>query len=424
MRLLLISYYHEKLPGSPVQRCDRMARFLRAKGHEVSLLGGTHAGDRLDDPALLEIHDPSFNLRRSGIRKLSWLARRLGLEALNRLGVYASMYGSWKRRVLGLADKIVAAGRPQAVIASYPPVEDLEIGLRLARHLRIPLVADFRDGLLFEAIESVRLRRFACVRRAYAALEQEIAAVSDALTTVSQPLSEYFRRTYGHARVRTVPNGFDPGDAAAPLPAITLESGCFHVVHSGRFALSDAGCDIAPLVGALEALLAERPPLAARLRIHLLGRLSRRERRMLSPLVRRGVVRLHGQVDRPQARAFQRRADLLLLVTSPSRSSVATTKLFEYLQARRPVLALTEKSFASEIVEKTRCGWVVPPQSARQIREAFERLLDDPAWSQRLDLTPQVVSSYSFTVSMVPLGKLLRAIEKEGAEPGPPRGSP
>ena len=49
----------------------------------------------------------------------------------------------------------------------------------------------------------------------------------------------------------TVPNGFDPDETQLELPEIDLESGCFHVVHSGRFSLSDADCTIVPLVRAL-----------------------------------------------------------------------------------------------------------------------------------------------------------------------------
>jgi glycosyltransferase involved in cell wall biosynthesis len=188
-----------------------------------------------------------------------------------------------------------------------------------------------------------------------------------------------------------------------------LEAGGFHVVHTGRFALSDAGCDIAPLVDALHRLLAARPDLVRTLRLHLLGDLTRREKRMLAGLARLGVARIHGAVDRLRALAFQRRADLLLLVTAASRSSVATAKIFEYLQARRPILALTGHTFAAEIIEKTRCGWVVRPRSAPEIRAALERLIDDPGREQGLDLSAAAIQDYSFPKNMGRLEEILRS---------------
>ncbi|MDD5037547.1 MAG: glycosyltransferase [Methylococcaceae bacterium] len=420
MKFLLIAYYFPPLPGPGSLRPARLAKHLRNGEHDIFILtqGGSDPGG--EEATVLRVHDISFNCHRSGWRRIQWLKLRLTVEALNRAGIYASIFSLWKQCVLKQEKAIMSKACPQAIIVSYPPVETLEIGLHLSRKYQLPLVADFRDGLLFEPIESKRLRQFACVRKAYAKIERQTAASAAALVAVSEPLSDYFRRTYGHERVITVANGFDPEENVMTLPEVTLESGCFHIVHTGRFALSDAGCDIAPLVRAFHELLAARPELSRTLRLHLLGKLSRREKRLLAGLARRGVVRMHGTVGRPQALAFQRRADLLLLVTSPNRSSVATAKIFEYLQARQPVLALTGRTFAAEIVERTRCGWVVSPQSTADIRASLERLLADPSYLQEADLSPEAIREYSFSANMERLDAVLRSIQdRAAATPAP-----
>jgi glycosyltransferase involved in cell wall biosynthesis len=140
---------------------------------------------------------------------------------------------------------------------------------------------------------------------------------------------------------------------------------------------------------------------------------------MLSGLARRGVARLYGQVGREQALAFQRRAGLLLLVTAPDRSSVATTKIFEYLQARRPILALAPSSSAAEIVKKCRCGWVVPPLATNEIRGILERLVDDPDLDRKVDLSLAAIAAYSFPASVAKLNELLRDLQRP---PQPPPG--
>lgn len=410
MNILLIAYYYPPLEGAGVTRALQMVKYLRASGHEVSVLTHSYSGDRISGEEPIRIHDASFNRQRTSCRRFAWLRRRLKCEALNRMGIYASIYDAWKNRVRVHAAEIMKVTHPDALLATYPPLETLEIGLRLSQQYHLPLVADFRDGLLFEPIESKRLRRFACVRRAYEEIERQTAANAAALVTVSGPLSEYFRRAYGHERVITAANGFDPDESVMTLPEVALEPGCFHIVHTGRFALSDASCDIAPLVQALHELLAARPDLARTLRLHQLGELSRREERLLTRLVRRGVVRLYGKVDRSQALAFQRRAGLLLLVTAPDRSSVATGKIFEYLQARRPVLALTGPTFAAEIIRKTRSGWVVSPLAANEIRDTLQRLIADPKLDQQTDLSPAAVAAYSFPTHLAELGGLLAAM--------------
>ncbi len=419
MNILLIAYYYSPLEGAGVTRALQMAKYLRTAGHKVSVLTYSYAGDRIGGEGLFRIHDAGFNRRRTGFRGFAWLGRRLWCEASNRIGIHASIYDAWKRRVLAHGDEILNIIRPDALLATYPPVESLEIALRLTHDRGIPLIADFRDGLLFEPIESKKMSRFACVGRAYAKIEAEIAARASVLVTVSDPLSRYFRDHYGHERVITVANGFDPEENAMTLPEVTLEPGCFHVVHTGRFALSDAGCDIAPLVEALQGLLAARSELARTLRLHLLGDLARRERKLLAPLEECGLVRVHGAVDRAQALAFQRRADLLLLVTDPNRRSVASTKIFEYLQARRPILALTGPTFAAEIVAKTRSGWVVSPLAAKEIRNILERLIDDPNLDQKVDLSPAAIAAYSFPTALTRLSESLGAMERPGPLPKP-----
>lgn len=410
MRILFIAYYYPPIHGPGTIRAVNLVKYLRRAGHDVSVLTQSYDGDRSGDRELLRVFDPSFNCRRHGWRRLAWFGRRVGVEVLNRAGVYASIFGAWKNRVLAREDKILEITRPDVILATYPPVETLQIAMRLAKKAARPLIADFRDGLLFEAIESKRLRRFACVRKAYADIERRAATAASALVTVSEPLSDYFRRTYGQARVVTVANGFDPDEIAMPLPDVALEPGCFHIVHSGRFALSDAGCSIAPLAQAVHALLAARPELARTLRLHFLGELNRREKKILAGLARRGVALLHGQVSRARALAYQRRAGLLLLVTAAERSSVATSKLFEYLQARRPVLALTGRTAAAAIVTGARSGWVASPRSAPEIEETLERLIDDPDRDSRVDLSAAAIQDFSFPNSFARLEEILKSI--------------
>lgn len=411
-RILLIAYYYPPDHAGGGQRPLKMAKYLPRLGHDVVVLTSSYARETSAEKNIIRVYDPSHNKNRVGLRKFQWFFLRLAVEMLNRLGICTSIYSPWKRSVLRKANGIIARVKPQWILATYPPVETLEIGLHLSQKFNLPLIADFRDGLLFEAIESKRLRRFACVRKVYEIIESRVAGEAAALITVSEPLSRYFHETYEKSCVATVANGFDPDETQLRLPDIDLEPGCFHIVHSGRFSLSDADCSIALLVQAMSSILDSRPELERMIRLHLLGELSRKEKRMLASLVQRGVVLLHGSVSRPRALAFQRRADLLLLVTSPGRRSVATSKIFEYLQARRPILALTGRTFAAEIIEKSRCGWVVSPLSFPEIKDTLERLLGATDLDQRVDLSAAAIQDYSFTASLGQLHEILRAKKK------------
>lgn len=359
MKILLIAYYFPPLPGPGSLRPARMAEYMRSCGHDVFILTQGDRSQKNEEAAIRRVPDIGRNCDRRGWHGIQWLALRLAVEALNRAGIYASIYSFWKRAVLRREEAIMASARPQAIIATYPPVETLEIGLHLSQKYQLPLIADFRDGLLFEPVERRALQQRS-VRRSYEKLEARVAREAAAIVTVSPAISRYFQKKYGCSRVATIPNGYDAGESVLPLVPSPFTPGRFHVVHTGGIALSDRGCDLAPFVLGVEKALAAAPALQTRLLLHFAGRLSARERRLLRSLATAGMVRMYGQLPRETAIWMQQNADLLLLLASPDRTSVATGKLFEYMQAARPVLAMASGTFAADIIAETGIGWTIP----------------------------------------------------------------
>jgi glycosyltransferase involved in cell wall biosynthesis len=111
----------------------------------------------------------------------------------------------------------------------------------------------------------------------------------------------------------------------------------------------------------LPALLeadARRPPGAPRVRLVLAGRRSAEDDALLAGGGE--LVRHLGMLDRPAALALQRAADALLLLTGLNPSE-ATGKLFEYLAAGRPILAVAHGNEAARVIQETRTGVTVAP---------------------------------------------------------------
>ena len=77
-----------------------------------------------------------------------------------------------------------------------------------------------------------------------------------------------------------------------------------------------------------------------------------------------------GSLDRQRALALQRAADALLLIAHPVRSQLANFKLYEYLNAGPPVLALAEGTEAGDVVASFG-GTVVPAGNAAAIADAL-----------------------------------------------------
>ena len=80
-------------------------------------------------------------------------------------------------------------------------------------------------------------------------------------------------------------------------------------------------------------------------------------------------------VPRREAYQHQVDADVLLLVTAPGVRSVATSKLYDYIGAGRPILALAQGNAAAETVERFELGLAVPADDAGAIAGAFRELM-------------------------------------------------
>jgi glycosyltransferase involved in cell wall biosynthesis len=194
---------------------------------------------------------------------------------------------------------------------------------------------------------------------------------------VSRPAAEDLRRRLGIDPL-LVPNAWDadlapPQDPTADREVASLLDGArTSLVYTGRF--GSYGRDPEPLVRALRELAAREPSVAERLELAVAGPLTPGERRLFGTDVSPVRVTLLGTMSRERALRLQRAADALILVAARKRSQLANLKLFEYLAAGRPILALTAGTEAGRIVREVGAGEVVPSGDVAAIRDALRRL--------------------------------------------------
>lgn len=371
---LLIAYHYFPENNGGVQRIAALKKYLPRHGVDVTLL--THrgtlkqSGDERQSGVLR-----AFDVTRHGMPLPVFLSYRMVQRATRYLGATGARYTLWRRNALRTAERLIRDTRPDVIVATYPPTETIEVALVLCRRFGIPLVADFRDGLVFEPLDpnAFKSRRTARVAEH---IDEQVIASAAAVVTVSEPISEYYRSRRA-ARVETIANGFDPDEMhAAVMPRPTsFARDRINVVHTGRLGRSRAGTHIDALLEALDGLGGDES--GQRLLFHFYGEYTKQEVTLLQPFVERGRVMLHGLVTRETSLALQRHADVLLLVTAVGQRSIATGKLFEYLGAGKPILALTAGTEAEAIVRDTGAGWVVPPDDPAAIRTMLAQLSAD-----------------------------------------------
>jgi glycosyltransferase involved in cell wall biosynthesis len=385
-RLLIITYYFPPATSVGAQRWRAMSRWLRRLGHEVTILTTPGFGKLPEDGeetvrAFDLAASPTLRrlLRRPPVSSPHAGEPQMGEGAppaiVADLVVPDAHVVGWNPAAAWAARRLVRQRRIDCVITSSPPHSTHLIPLVLGRR-RPPWIADFRDGWRFEPLR--RPWPLPGQDALDSWLERRVAARADLLIGVTRPIADDLSLRLG-ARSAFISNAWDPDlDASVARAAVPeLDPGRVNVVHAGKLYVEGSNRrDPSTLGPALRLLLDRRPEAAERLRILVAGPLDPEEQRHIAELDPVQMIRHLGHLPHDAMLALERKADALLLVTAPELVSLATGKLFEYLAAGRPIIALAEGNEAARIVEETGTGVTMPIDDAEGLAGAFEAALD------------------------------------------------
>jgi glycosyltransferase involved in cell wall biosynthesis len=380
-RILVVSYPYPPMPTVGGNRWLAMTKYLRRAGHDVTLLTTSAFGSLPDDAARSVVRSRDL----IAVSLLRTLLRRPplpepGMEApvdtpppriVTAVAVPDPYVVTWVPGAIATARRMLRAERYDCVVttSAYESAHLIPLALRGDRPAWI---ADFRDGWTFHPWKppyptGAQTRLDRC-------LERRVVQCAERVSVVERPVGDDFRDRLG-VDAAYVPNGWDPELEAdlGPAQGPELDPHRVSLVHTGKLS-GGWGRHPGSLFEALAALRRRDPAMAGRLEVVLAGRLDRREEELIDGLDLAGMVRHVGQLSRAASIDLQRRADALLMLTSPSLVWELPGKFFEYLGAQRPILALANSNEAARIVNDTGTGRTVPPDDVDAIAGALEGL--------------------------------------------------
>jgi glycosyltransferase involved in cell wall biosynthesis len=356
MRVLLVTYYFPPAGGGGVQRVLSWCRHLPGHGVDVTVVAPEepHWVDQdttlviPPDTRVLRTADPSpaAIIPRDELAKVSGLRRlwrRLTLQP--RRFAVPDIHRRWRgpavRAALAEAARMRAAGEPawDVVISSSPPETTHLVASDIAAKLGIPWVADYRDSWLDlphlrMSSMAVRWKHRRNVRLATKLMQRAAAAV-----TVSEPLADDLRRRHPGLDVHVIENGIETAEVARAHTRADgfQDRGRFVVAYTGNFFGQQRAWEF---LDAVEESLERHAALRDDLLLRFVGGLKPHE--LQRALALGGVFEHERFLRHDDVLAHQRAADLLLFYVAPGPGSqgVYTGKVFEYVVARRPVLAL------------------------------------------------------------------------------------
>lgn len=257
-----------------------------------------------------------------------------------------------------------------AVLTTGPPFSTHLVGYWLSLRHHVPWVAEYRDNWSMNPL----YRRGFLGQLANRTTEARFLARADTVVIVSEAaaaeVSDFFPSTVGKLYVAA--NGFDPDD----LPTPAERSEFFEIAYAGTL---DERRDPRPFLDALRRLTSSAPGFPEALRLRLMGSVPSWVSDAAVTRVGRERVSIDGLLPHREALIRASRAAVLLGITSRAEAGGAglTSKLFEYLGLRRPVLMLAPPGPARSLVKDLEAGRTADPDDVEGIARAIGWLYDE-----------------------------------------------
>jgi len=182
----------------------------------------------------------------------------------------------------------------------------------------------------------------------------------------------------GYQQANVLPN--NGGITQSPNDSITkLPNDCFNIVYTGTVLRNYP----TPLfLKALGEIFNEYPQMKTKVKVHFYGNIYEEQKQKILQTIKafslQENVYLHGNIPRKQALKIMQQADLLLLMYIGQGHNIEgciPAKLFEYIGAKKPILALVPPNgAAAEIIKKAHLGLVVSPNSYPEIKAALKEI--------------------------------------------------
>ena len=389
-KVLIITYYWPPAGGSGVQRWLKFSKYLR---------------DFEIEPVIYTIDNPSYPIldksSESEIPKDLEILKQAIFEPNSLLSIFGSkskresagflnpnptFFGSiiqyiranyfipdarkfWIQPSVNFLSNYLEKNHIDAIITTGPPHSMHIIGLELKKKLGIKWISDFRDPWTeIDYFQQLPLTKKATKK--HQDLEQVVLRKSDMVIVVGETMKDKFLKYT--KRIEVLTNGFDTIETS-----LTQElDEKFSITHVG---LMNSDRNPTILWEVLNEISNTNLNFKNDLRIKLIGKLDDAVIQDLK-VFDHNTIETIPYLDHKDISKYQATSQILLLSINevPSAKGIITGKIFEYLQAKRPILAIgPEDGDAAMILKNTNAGTIVGFKNKTALKATILKLYKD-----------------------------------------------
>ncbi|NIJ46024.1 glycosyltransferase involved in cell wall biosynthesis [Wenyingzhuangia heitensis] len=378
MKVLIITYYWPPAGGSGVQRWLKFVKYLQDFGITPVIYTVENPDYPVTDETLQAdipegievvkqlIWEPyqlvSFFSKNKNVKtSAGFLGTKKGV--MSKVATYiranyfipdARMF--WIKPSVAYLENYLSENKIDTIISTGPPHTTHVIALKLKQQNNIRWIADFRDPWTeIDYFHQLPLTKKSIKK--HEKLEQQVLKIADEVLVVGQTMKESY--DIFSKNVHVITNGFD-GD----LSSETNLDNEFTITHIGML-----NADRNPLI--LWQALSELKKKIT-FKVQLIGKVAIEVKESIKEFDLSESVSFVDYVPHEEVKTYQQKSQVLLLAVNnvPSAKGIITGKIFEYLQAQRPIVAIAPKNGdLAVIIEKAKAGFVVDFNETEKLKE-------------------------------------------------------
>ncbi len=421
-KVLIITYYWPPAGGPGVQRWLKFVKYLRDFDVEPFVYIPENPHYPIQDESLLNEIPAEISILKQPIREPYNLAGLLSSKKTKRIssGIIQTKDQSflektllWIRGNLFIPDarkywikpsvkvllEVVKKEKIQTIITTGPPHSMHLIGYQLKQKLNIDWLADFRDPWTSIGYHK-KLRLTEASRRKHKHLEKSVLNGADKLIVTSETTKKEFA-LLTKKPISVITNGYDSDYEGGQV----LDEK-FTVAHIGSLL---TGRNPKNLWKVLAEFARENRIFKESFQLVLVGVVSEDVLESIYSFGLEPHVKLSGYVTHQEARVLQQKAQVLLLaeIDSEETKGIIPGKLFEYMAARRPILAIGPKDWeVARMIRHNELGvafdYAVKSELKEVILEWFAKYRES-----KLQLSPKNIQQFSRRALTEKLAELL-----------------
>ena len=375
-KVLIITYYWPPAGGPGVQRWLKFVKYLRDFGIEPVVYIPDNPNYPLEDESFLNevpedieiIKRPIFEpykfasfLSKKDTKTISSgiIKQKEKQSFMQKLMLYIrgnffipDARKFWIKPSVKFLKSYLKSANIDTVITTGPPHSLHLIGLGLKRELQLQWIADFRDPWTQIGYQKeLKLTKNSAEK--HQRLEIEVLSSADKIITTSFTTKKEFASKTSKP-IEVITNGFDSDvDESTALSKLDENFSISHIgsLLSGRNPIS--------LWKVLAEISAENKDFRNDFKLKLYGAVSDEVVQSIKEAGLEKNLLLGGYIGHSEALRIQKSSQLLLLIeiNSEETKGIIAGKLFEYLAAKRPILAIGPIEWdVAKIIEETASG--------------------------------------------------------------------